>query len=188
MPCSSRIALQERVEFGAFAAVEAGGRLVEAQQHRIGAHRAHDLEPALRAIGKRAGRIVGALGQADAVEPIARLVDCGGFGARVGARAEQAEHGEAGRQHQRVVLGDEEIFQKRHAGEQPHILKRARDPRLAGDAEFRHALEQERGAVRVGELQPADRRLVEAGDAVEQRGLAGAVRADQRGDLARAAQ
>ena len=40
-------------------------------------------------------------------------------------------------------------------------------------------------AVRRMQRQPADRRLVEAGQAVEHRGLAGAVRADDGGDLAR---
>ena len=73
---------QQRVELGAFARIEAGGRLVEAEQHRIGAHGARDLEPALRAIGQVAGRIVGALDQADPVEPVARLLDRGAFGAR----------------------------------------------------------------------------------------------------------
>ena len=104
--------------------------------------RAHDLEPALRAVGQRAGGIVRAAGEPDAVEPVARLVDGVRFGAGVAARAEQAEHGEARGEHQRVVLGDEQIFQERHAGKQPHILERARDARLAGDAELGHALEQ----------------------------------------------
>ena len=45
----------------AFARIEAGGRLVEAEQHRVGAHRARDLEAALRAVGQVAGRIVGAV-------------------------------------------------------------------------------------------------------------------------------
>ena len=84
MPCSSRMRAQEFVEFGALAVVEPGGRLVEAEQHRIGAHGARDFEPALRAVGQGAGGIVGARGEADAVEPVARLVDGVRFGARVG--------------------------------------------------------------------------------------------------------
>ena len=96
-----------------------------------------------------------------------------------------AEHGEARGDHQRVVLGDEQIFQKRHAGEQPHVLKRACDASLLGDAKLGQALEQERRAVRMREQQTADGRPVEAGEAVEHGGLAGAVRPDQRGDLAR---
>ena len=81
------------------------------------------------------------------------------------------------------MLGDEKIFQQRHAGEQPHVLKRARDARFLGDTELGQALEQERSAIRMGEEQSADGRFVEAGNAVEQRGLAGAVRSDQRGDI-----
>ena len=85
MPCSSRMRAQECVEFGAFAIVEAGGGFVEAQQHRVGTHGAGDLEPALRAVGQRAGGIVGAVGEADAIEPVARLVDGVGFGACIAA-------------------------------------------------------------------------------------------------------
>ena len=53
--------VEQRVEIGGFARVEAGRRLVETEQDRIGAHRAGDLEPPLRAIGQFAGRIVGAI-------------------------------------------------------------------------------------------------------------------------------
>ncbi len=55
---------------------------------------------------------------------------------------------------------------------------------LAGDLEVGQALEQELLAVAAGQRDHAFGRLVEAGDAVEHRRLAGAVRADQRGDLA----
>ncbi len=66
---------QQRVELEALARVEAGGRLVEAEQHRIGAHRARDFEPALVAIGQVAGGIVGAVDQVDLVEPVLGLLD-----------------------------------------------------------------------------------------------------------------
>ena len=88
MSCSiSRIELRVLVadrhgasrQLGALARIEPGGRLIEAEQHRLGAHGAGDFQPALRAIGQFAGRIVGARGQADPVEPIARLVDRGAF-------------------------------------------------------------------------------------------------------------
>ena len=92
VPCSSRIEQQQLVELGALARVEAGGRLVEAEQHRVGAHGARDLEPALRAVGQVAGRIVGAVDQADAVEPVARLLDRRAFSrVRVAGEAEHAE-------------------------------------------------------------------------------------------------
>ena len=66
---------EQVVELGRFARVEAGGRLVEAEQHRVGAHRAGDLEPALRAIGQVAGGVVGAVDQADPLEPVVGLLD-----------------------------------------------------------------------------------------------------------------
>jgi hypothetical protein len=55
---------QQRGELLGLARVEAGGRLVEAEQHRVGAHGARDLEPPLLAIGQGAGGVVGALDQA----------------------------------------------------------------------------------------------------------------------------
>ena len=58
---------QQVIELGAFIVVQPGGRLVEAQQHRVGAHGAGDFEPALRAVGQGAGRIVGALREPDAI-------------------------------------------------------------------------------------------------------------------------
>ena len=107
-----------------------------------------------------------------------------------------------------IVLGDQQIFQHRHALEQADILEGARDARLLRHQIVGHALEQEQHAVAArrrcvaavgqgAELVPYARvavsqrdaafgRLVEAGNAVEHGGLAGAVRADQRGDLARA--
>ena len=63
------------VELGGFARIEAGGRLVEAEEERLGAHGAGDLEPALGAIGQVAGRVVGALDEVDLLEPVDRLVD-----------------------------------------------------------------------------------------------------------------
>ena len=59
--CSSRMARRSPLSVGALARVEAGGGLVEAQQHGVGAHGARDLEPALVAVGQVAGRIVGAV-------------------------------------------------------------------------------------------------------------------------------
>ena len=128
-PCGSRAA--SCVELGAFARIESGRRLVEAEQHRVGAHRARDFEPALRAIGQVAGRIVGARDQIRSrSSQYARILDRGPFGAAIRRQAEHAEQGKTGREHQRVVLGDQEIFQHGHAGKQADILERARDARL----------------------------------------------------------
>src|SRR5690606_21629593 len=92
------------------------------------------------------------------------------------------EYGVARRAHQRVVLRDDQVLEHAHLAEQPDVLEGARDPGTR-DAKPLHLLEQKLLAVgMVGEL--ADGRLVEAGQAVEHRGLAGAVRPDDRGDLA----
>jgi hypothetical protein len=122
-------------------------------------------------------------------------------------RGEHADQRIAGRDHQGIVLRHQHVLEHRHAGEQADVLERARDARLLRHQIVRHALEQEQRSVlaaqaaraavgqRVDLVQIAPRRararcalgrLVEAGDAVEHRGLAGAVRADQRGDVAAA--
>ena len=195
---------QELVELGALARIEAGGRLVEAEQHRIGAHGAGDFEAPLRAIRQFAGRIVGAVEQAEAIEPGARLVERGALGGRIGGKAEHAEQRIARREHEPVVLGHQQIFQHRHARKQADVLECAGDARLLRHQIVRHALEQKQRAIgphdaalaAVGQSferipqrwvamlqrEPALGRLVKAGDAVEHGGLAGAVRPDQRGD------
>ncbi len=66
---------------------------------------------------------------------------------RVAADAEHAEEGEAGGDHQRVVLRDEQVFEHRHAGEQADVLEGAGDLGLPGDAMAGQALEQEGRAV-----------------------------------------
>ena len=138
---------QQCVELGAFVRIEPGRRLVEAEQHRLGAHGARDFEPPLRAIGQFAGRVVGALGKSDAVEPVARLVDRRALGTAIGGKAEHAEQRIAGGEHQRVVLRDQKILQHGHAGEQPDVLKRAGDARVLRDKIIGHALEQIKRAV-----------------------------------------
>ncbi len=175
---------QELVELERLARVEARRRLVEAEQQRVGAHGARDLEAALRAVGKVAGRIVGAVGEVDLVEPVFGPLDRLLLGLAVAADAEHAEEREAGGDHQRIVLRHQQVFENRHAGEQADVLERARDLGLPVDAEAGQPLQQQLRAVGLAQRDHALGRLVEAGDAVEDRGLAGAVRADERGDVA----
>ena len=104
------------------------------------------------------------------------------------------------------MLRHQQVFEHGHAGEQADVLEGAGHPRAAGDFEALHAFEQvERAAGRVRPLpaaageprqrvegglgamrqrDPALGGLIEAGDAVEDGGLAGAVRADDGGDFA----
>ena len=103
-------------------------------------------------------------------------------------------------------MRDQQILERRHALEQADVLEGARHPRGACDLVVGHALEQEEVAVRglrvaaarpgrrldvlggrdpvAREREPPFGRFVEAGDAVEDGGLAGAVRSDQRGNVA----
>ena len=104
------------------------------------------------------------------------------------------------------MLGDQQIFQHRHAGKQPDVLEGAGHARLLGDEIFRHALELVERSVRAREpalaavgqrfqFAPHRRiamakpnaplaRLVKAGDAIEHRGLTGAVGSEKRDDFA----
>ena len=86
---------QQLVELMAFARIEAGRRLVEAEQHRVGAHRTRDFEPPLRAVGQIAGRIVGTVDEIGLLEPEARGFDRLAAFLVIGADAEQAKNREA---------------------------------------------------------------------------------------------
>ncbi len=117
-------------------------------------------------------------------QPGPRQIDRLLLGAAPGRRADQPEKCETGSAHQRVVLRHHQVFQRRHAGEEADVLEGARDLGLFGNPEIVQPLELDGVAVIMRELHGARGRLVEAGDAVEHGGLAGAVRSDQRGDLA----
>jgi hypothetical protein len=75
-----------------------------------------------------------------------------------------------------AMLADHHVVEHAHAAEQRQVLERAADADL-GDAMARHR--QQRPAV---EHDRAALAVVQAADAVEQRGLAGAVRPDQPDD------
>ena len=84
-----------------------------------------DFEPALIPVRQNTGGVVGTIGQPDAIEPIAGLVDGLGLCGLVAAGAKQRAESEAARAHQRVVLGDQQVFQHCHAAEQANILEGA---------------------------------------------------------------
>ena len=67
--------VEQRVERQRFPRIEAGGRLVEAQQFRTGAHGARDFQAALGAVGQIAGRVVGAIDQIGLLQPVLRQLD-----------------------------------------------------------------------------------------------------------------
>src|SRR5690606_4510315 len=78
------------------------------------------------------------------------------------------------------VAADHDILDGAQVGEQPDVLEGARQPRL------RHFMRLAAGERRAVERAAPFLRDIEAGQHVEQRGLARAVRADQAVDLARA--
>ena len=106
------------------------------------------------------------------------------------------------------MLRHQQVFEHGHAGEQADVLEGAGHAGGASDLEALHAFEKEKRAARrlaplpaasgepgqrlEGGLRPVRQRdaafgwLIEAGDAVEDGGLARAVRADDGGDLAAA--
>ena len=133
---------QERVEIGRFARVEAGGRLVEAEQNRIGAHGARDLEAALVAVRQVARRLVGAVGEADALDPGGGLRDRLGLRAAISGQAEDAREAEARSPHQRLVHGDQQVLQNGHLRKQADVLEGAGDPGEAVDVVAGQALQQ----------------------------------------------
>ena len=94
-----------------FAWVEACRRFVEAQEARVEAHGPGDLEPALRAVGQRAGEIVGPRGQPHALQPDHRLVDRRFLGHTEGRQSEQALDLKQTASAHRPVLRHQQIFE-----------------------------------------------------------------------------
>ena len=101
----------------------------------------------------------------------------------VAGQTEKTEDREARRTHQRVVLRDQQVLQNSETREQANVLEGTRHLGLLGDLEVGQAFQQELVARLPVHRQHAARRLVEAGDAVEDRGLACTVRADDRRDI-----
>ena len=185
VPWSLRIDEQQLAQRRAFARVQAGGGLVEAEQRGLGAHRARDLEPPLVAIGQIAGGVVGAVEQADAIEPELGEIDR----ALLGRRDRPARRSGRGRSGPRPAsarcAAPPSGSPARSCRETAGCSGRCGRPWPAWRCGNRSAAPARYSAAssRVSRMAAAGR-LVEAGDAVEHGGLAGAVRSDQRGDLA----
>ena len=135
---------------------------------------ARDLEPPLRAVGKIAGVVVSLLPDADEIEQLVRplgdprLLAPGipGLEQRI---PELGMHA--------WMLPDPHVVQGRHVGEQSDLLKGA------SDAQVGNFVRLEPGDVALPKADHAGRRLVEAGDGVEESRLPGAVGTDQGKDL-----
>ena len=154
--------------------VESAAGLVEQQDSRLGAQGPAQLDQPQDARGEIAGHLVASPRQTEAVEGVLDELDDVGL---VGmAEAERtSEHatgvGSLGRHL--------EVLEDRHAGEGLQALERAPEAQ-PGPLVGRHV-----GDVPTLEPDLAGVGLVEAGEAVEERGLAGPVGTDQRSDAAR---
>ena len=167
--------LEQAAQRGGLRRVHASGGLVEREELGLGRERARDLEAALVPVGQVPRQAVRAPGHAHVIEQLVRpLVDRPFLVARVRVARDRAPDAGA-RAH---VAADHHVLQRRQVGEQPDVLERAGDS-ARGDLVGLQALQHvavEREVPAVGH--------VDAGEHVEQRRLAGAVRADQPVDLA----
>ena len=142
--------IEQLVEPVALPRVQAGGRLVEAEQQRPRAHGARDLEPPLIAVGQRARRLVGAAREPDPVEPVAREVDRLFLGLAEAANAENGADGEPRGAHQHIVLRHHQVLEHRHAVKQPDVLEGAGDAGAGIDVVVVEPFQVEALAVRDG--------------------------------------
>src|SRR5262249_1167943 len=150
--------------------VHARGRLVEQEHHGIERERSGQLHTLLLAVGQRAHDLVPDVLQLEGVDDLA-LHD-GAGGALLARRAAVVQ---ATREYARAevnVATDLYVVEDGHAAEQGDVLERARDPQLGP------LVWSELRDVAAVEHDPSVGRRVDAADAVEDAGLAGAVGTD----------
>ena len=151
----------DRGELGHLRLREAGGRLVHQDEARLGRERARDAEPPLVAVRERRRR----------ARPRTRRAR-----ARSSSSAARAPRAAAARAD--AERRDLDVLAHRQRAERVAVLERAREPVPAA------AVRRPARDVAALELDRAARRPVEAAEHVDERRLAGAVRADQADDLA----
>src|SRR5467141_1116917 len=150
--------------------VHARGRLVEREQLRLGGERARDLETPLVAVGQAPRGVVRAAADPDIVEQLGRArFDLSFFLYGLSVSQHGAEHPSAAAQ----VPADHHVLERRQVGEKADVLEGTRDARSS------HLMRLQAAEVVPVEQESAVVGRVKSGQHVEQRGLAGAVRADQ---------
>ena len=168
-PFARHLAHQPR-DRGGLLGVHARGRLVEEHQRRLRRQGARDLHPALLAVGKAERRGAGPLAQSDAREQ--RL---GGLAGRallaLGRGQEQQPPPE--RSAPAEMLADHHVVGRGEPREQADVLVGARHTQLG------HPMRRQAIDAAPVQLDPPAGGLEQAGDEVEQRGLARAVGTDQ---------
>src|SRR5262249_34598812 len=153
-------AADDRHHRGDLGGVEAGKHLVEQKEFGLGRERACDFQPLAARDGEACGWTVEEIAEAD------RACDFRGRVKRVGTRAS------------RQMRADGDVLVHGEAGERLHDLE------CAHDAAPRHKMGRHARYVGAAVKDAAFARRQEPADDGEQRGLAGAVGSDQRGDPA----
>ncbi len=171
---SSRIRRMSRKQGGRLLRVHAGRRLVEEQQRRLRGQRPGDLQPSLRPVGQVLGQLAGVAPEAHVLQqrqaPVAHVL-------LLARGSRRAQHDPEHAALRAAVPAHHDVLQRRHLVEEADVLEGARDAQ-PGDLRREHA-----GDLATLEADGARRGPVDAGDGVEQRGLAGPVGADQPDDL-----
>ena len=164
---------KQRGERALLGDAQAGGGLVEQQQPRIERERACDLDETHLAERERARRFVRMFGQTDARNLSAR------FGEKLGLFvAIQPRDRAQGTGMTAQMAAERNVLDDAHIRQQLHMLEGAADADLRGLARGRVA------AQRAAKQQVAVIARQQAGQKVESRALACAIRADEREDLA----
>ena len=147
---------------------QAGRGLVEQQHLRLGRHDAGDVDRAAGAGRQLADELVGERAEAEQLdEPVDPADSCSSLRRCEGIHSAAS----AGLRYGLALERDGDVLAHGQRREQPGALERA------AEAEPRAGVGRQRGDVDAVEDDAGPRRLDEAGDDVEQRGLAGAVRA-----------
>src|SRR3954468_8180890 len=164
----------ELAQGNAFGGVHACRGLVQRKQLRVGREGPRDFQPPLVAVRQAAGGVVCPCPDPHVAEklesaPLDRLL--------LGQRRAGLEHGADDAGAGTHVAANHDVLQRRQVREQADVLEGSRDTR-GGDAVGREA-----GDVACAEIEAAVVGGVHPGEDVEQRGLAGTVRANQAEDL-----
>ena len=160
-----------------FFLVHAAHRLIEQQQLRVERQGAAKFDALSQAVGEAAGRL---LAQIFEFEKLDQLLDPGAVRRLLALRQPPIDKGRQDPGAHPHMAAEHDVVEHGHAGKQRDVLKRA------GDAERGDAGRPGAGHVPAFEPDRAGVGLVEAADDVEQRGLAGAVRSDDRRQAAAA--
>ena len=155
---------QELGHLGGFARRQAGGRLVKQQDLRIAGEAEHDFELALLAVRQVAD--FGVL----AVEEVRLFEQMMGLVVDVLVRRQEAPHHEFRR--------PQALDRQQHVVEHGEFRKQAGDLERARHAERGAPVARPVGDILAEQQDLPGRHRIDAGDQIEQRGLAGAVRAD----------